>query len=67
MHSEGNRAKILPAVLEYLDKQQLKYEVHHHGGAVIVDIPDSEEESPGPGRGVPLHDYMEYPRRDDPY
>lgn len=61
LHSEGNVARLLPAVLEYLDRQRLHYEVNYRGGGVVVDIPDADDDEivPGPGQDEGLHSFHE--------
>jgi hypothetical protein len=41
LHSENQKARLLPAILEYLDDQNLRYEIKQRGGGVLVDIPDA--------------------------
>lgn len=41
LHSEGNIARLLPAVEGYLKEKNLVY--HVNGGCVSVDIPDIDD------------------------
>lgn len=41
LHSEGNIARLLPAVEGYLMEKNLVY--HVNGGCIIVDIPDVDD------------------------
>lgn len=43
LHSQGNIARLLPAIEEYLKENDLHYCVHQSGGCLIVDIPNNDE------------------------
>ncbi|BDA46923.1 probable NEDD4-binding protein 2 at C-terminar half [Coccomyxa sp. Obi] len=55
LHSEGNIARLLPAIIGYLEEKNLDYRVLN-GGCVSVDIPDVDDDPDQNGR---VHNYQD--------